>query len=371
MNLSPPEFHAISRGARDFVDAACDKSRLLKCWLLDTPQVADGAEAGGVAGSIDANGCIEYVYPEITGYYLQWLAWRSAVRGADDGLRTRAAAALRWIERWARHSDPLRTRVHLDGATRDWRNDFVFCFDIAMVLRGIASCSRQGLLRADPATVRALDAVLQQLVDADGQFAACRPEAAEPCRWSTRRGPFLAKAAAGVLYAARILPEITDGVGRAATATYTACLAGLGKRSPHRDVHPLLYAIEGALVSVEVADEVAEDCGRHVESLLTQLRAHGRLTERPGSDIARIDITAQTLRAIVVLQSLPAGWRTDPRLVTALRERLRSAVRPDGGVPFVSGSANANVWAAMFTEQALSLEQSPSADVNALRTLVV
>ena len=47
-------------------------------WLLDGPAlVRDGPHAGAVAGVVGTSGTIAYVYPEIAGYYLQWLAWRA------------------------------------------------------------------------------------------------------------------------------------------------------------------------------------------------------------------------------------------------------------------------------------------------------
>ncbi|MEO8137238.1 MAG: hypothetical protein ABI831_25060, partial [Betaproteobacteria bacterium] len=47
-------------------------------WLLRGPaQARTGANAGGVAGCIAVSGSPLYVYPEIAGYYLQWLAWRT------------------------------------------------------------------------------------------------------------------------------------------------------------------------------------------------------------------------------------------------------------------------------------------------------
>ncbi|MBN8482336.1 MAG: hypothetical protein J0L88_12175, partial [Xanthomonadales bacterium] len=37
-------------------------------------QVAEGRHAGAVIGALDDAGRARYAYPEITGYYLHWLA---------------------------------------------------------------------------------------------------------------------------------------------------------------------------------------------------------------------------------------------------------------------------------------------------------
>ena len=51
-------------------------------WLLRGPaQLTSGPHAGAVAGLIEAGQRPGYAYPEITGYYLQWLAWRAARNG--------------------------------------------------------------------------------------------------------------------------------------------------------------------------------------------------------------------------------------------------------------------------------------------------
>ena len=56
--------------------------RVLASWLLNGGvQLTRGPHAGGVVGSVDADGRPAYVYPEITGYYMQWLAWLAAGDG--------------------------------------------------------------------------------------------------------------------------------------------------------------------------------------------------------------------------------------------------------------------------------------------------
>ena len=62
-----------------------------------------GDHAGAVAGWIGGDGRADYVYPEITGYFLQWLASMAQRHGAQPiafrlvGLLAVAADALRGI----------------------------------------------------------------------------------------------------------------------------------------------------------------------------------------------------------------------------------------------------------------------------------
>ena len=111
----------------------------------------------------------------------------------DDGAALRQRESLR-----------VDTGV-LEPAAQDWRNSTLFFFDLAMVLRGLAGAARLGLIETDPRLVERISELLWRLVADDGMFDACmatRIDAALPDRWSTRRGPFLSKAAGGVLIAA-------------------------------------------------------------------------------------------------------------------------------------------------------------------------
>src|SRR5205085_9381516 len=149
--------------------------------------------AGGVAGAIDGAGRPLYVYPEITGYYLQWLSWKVWRQTATPVITQRAVAAQRWLASWIMHPEPLQTRVYLRAHEADWRNSALFCFDLAMVLRGVASATAIGIIEPEPVLIERLCAQLSRLIAADGQFMACvaHPGVSLPDRWSTRRGSFL------------------------------------------------------------------------------------------------------------------------------------------------------------------------------------
>src|SRR5439155_8408110 len=182
-------------------------------------------------------------YPEITGYYLQWLAWHAARYGVEAELRRRAGAAQTWLAGWLAKDDAPKTRLYLRSAAPDWRNQALFCFDLAMALRGIASAAHMKLLDVDRELVSRLAQRLLQMVAEDGLLRACRPHAAGcvlPVRWSTRRGAFLAKAAAGIANASMQLPGVPRELSAAAEATFAASLEWF-VREPHDETHALLY----------------------------------------------------------------------------------------------------------------------------------
>lgn len=358
------------------IDAA---PKALAEWLLESgAQMKHGAQCGGVAGWIDPDGHADYVYPEITGYYLQWLAWTVAREGATVSLEHHAAMAQRWLAQWIRRTDPPATRVYLHGRGSDWRNEALFFFDLAMILRGVASAARAQLIDPDATLICDIDARLSCLIADDGMFKPCLADPASatlPDRWSTRRGGYLAKAAAGVLTASGNLAQVGEDVRSAAAATITASLdAAIGQ--PHVETHPALYAIEGALAHPDrraVAPSLPA-LTNQVDMLLTHAAAHdGALPEShdaPGVD--RLDIVAQALRAAVLLRLRCVDWSPDPHALEKMRHRLVHYITPGGSLPFAPCAAppQYNVWCAMFAEQALQLSkpaapQAPLYDVDA------
>ena len=327
-------------------------------WLLGSaPQIADGAHAGAVAGSISAAGEIVYVYPEITGYYLQWLAWRSRAH-PDPALAARAHAAAAWLGRWARQP-VAATRVYVNAHVHDWRNDAVFTFDVAMAIRGIGSAVRQKLIEPDRGTVEALASHLEQLVGDDGAFVACRAlgEATLPTTWSTCQGPFLAKAAAGVLDAAAILEGIPSVVTGAAAKTFERSVAAIND-APHDALHPQLYAFEGVLAGRSSAPNALE---RALDALLDVVGRSGgapELASHPHG-VQRVDVLAQLVRVVRGFRhSSGCAFDVDKAL-----QRLASAVDGTGAVPFAFGVPGPrNVWAAMFVSQAFCPDFPAGAD---------
>jgi len=338
--------------------------RTIAAWLLDGGvQLRAGPEAGGVAGWLSESGHATYVYPEITGYYLQWLAWQTLRQGGTTAeLRRRASSAQRWLRSWALRGEHPQTRVYLRENEGDWRNAAVFLFDIAMVVRGIAAATSTQLIEPDPALVDRLADLLGQLTGDDGQFNACMTALELPLRkrWSTRRGGFLAKAAAGVLSAAKVLPQIAP-LQPIAEATLVASLR-LAVEEPHAEIHPMLYAIEGALCvpGHRAVDPVMDSLAAQVEGLLQQASTDGRLPEsRAALGIARLDIVAQTLRATSLLRRRARGWFPDPSVLDRMSVGLVRAMSRDGALPIdpTAQVPQYNAWCAMFADQALQVAQ--------------
>ena len=339
--------------------------RVLASWLLNGGvQLTRGPHAGGVVGSVYADGRPAYVYPEITGYYMQWLSWLAAGNGVTPALTHRAAMAQRWLAAWIQDTDLPLTRVYLHANDHDWRNQALFFFDLAMVLRGVASATRASLIDPDGTLVRNVVAHLSLLIDSDGMFCPYRVGSALPKlpdRWSTLRGGFQAKAAAGVLNAGSVLALVDDRLIDAATATMTASLdAAIG--CPHDETHPALYAIEGALSATNrrAVARLLPALTNQIDMLLTHASIDGWLPESmEKAGVERLDIIAQALRAAVLLRARCVDWSPDPQAMEKMRQLLARHIDATGAVPFSPRAAppQHNVWCAMFAEQALQISQ--------------
>ncbi len=87
----------------------------LRHWLLHGPaQLSDGRHCGGVAGGISA-GAPVYVYAEITGYFLHWLADLTHVESREI-VSERARRAIDWTTRQFAAGRVPPTRAYLDAA---------------------------------------------------------------------------------------------------------------------------------------------------------------------------------------------------------------------------------------------------------------
>ncbi|HET7063143.1 MAG TPA: hypothetical protein VFI49_02635 [Rudaea sp.] len=339
---------------RALAGAARTAAARIGAWLL-SPQVQlrEGVHAGAIAGAMDSAGRARYVYPEITGYYLHWLAEAHLCQSRDD-LGVAAAHAAEWSARQFDDGALAQTRSYLDADTVDWRNDAVFFFDFAMLLRGLCAAAQANLIALPHGVVRRLIEELDKFAGVDGEVRAARlinAGAALPARWSTIGGPFEVKACSRVLLAGR-QAELPAKLS-------AACKRLIDRYAPHTAtlalemLHPTLYFAEGMLLARPgLAGEVAGLLAR----VLRLQRDDGSLPEAEhGSDLPRSDIIAQALRIGLQLRAQSAERAPDDRALGLLAGALLSRVGADGSVTFRNDVADRepNVWCSMFAEQAL------------------
>lgn len=347
--------------------AATDPAGSIARWLLSGPALLrSGADAGGVLGWTSASGEGRFIYPEICGYHLSWLA--ALAHGSPERHDQAAACAgpvLAWLEDHEASHGRFVTRVHA-APREDWRNLAEFTFDLGMILRGLDATATAFPTLARPHLRRGCLSRILASTTPDGVLGSHRllpgasPDAL-PHRWSTTTGPHLIKVAAALVGA----PDMdVDAVGR---ATIWHHLATLLTDAPLPPPHPTLYAVEGLLQAGLATENASWLEGartvwlRFIEDATTTgaLPARGH----PPEPAARADVLAQTLRTGKLL----AGQARLPHDATTQMEwmerTLVAAVRPDGGVPFHYASQGLspqrNTWVAHFAHQALTLGTDP------------
>ncbi len=323
-------------------------SDLLASWLCsDHVQVEGGPSSGAVVGWTAEDGRPAFVYPEITGYYLTWLAGLASSQPAAKALATeRATAAVGWLAR-VRGGDLPPTRLDLRGRSLPgWRSRALFVFDIAMVVRGLSAVSPLVGAAADDLRARWVLRVSEHLTEHGQLMPLCpEPGVVLPNRWATRPGPHLAKASAALMLSGQ-LPR------RLAAAAETT-LSRWTQASPTPlsvdELHPALYQVEALLMTGRAPGRAAEV----LRDVLSQMReGRGR----------RGDVISQALRAAMLLRRHDVATAPSDVVVNRLRFWLGQHITPRGSVLFVEhGERHHNVWATMFAHQALRLHDRSTA----------
>jgi hypothetical protein len=343
---------------------AVSAARAIEGWLLDSGvQLPDGPHRGGVAGWLDRHHRPEFVYPEITGYYLVYTAW---LAGGGAGSRRRAAdaqahgrMAVRWLRRAIGEGAAPPTRVYLDSRRQDWRNAATFSFDLAMAARGAASFAT---VAGDPDAAMVGRQLTERLRQLAGDVAPLRSHvlldgstASVPRRWSTLPGPHHVKAAAAVLRLPRGTAD--DALCRVCERTVAYWPPVLRSSWRWADLHPVLYCLEGELLMDGRDSAPREQLAGGYKRLIAHQRADGSVPGSLRADEAtmRADVLAQALRTGALLRRQGLEGEVSQRRLDGLATALLSHVRRDGSVAFHRGDGRGNAWAGMFAHQALCL----------------
>jgi hypothetical protein len=331
-------------------------------WLLHGgPQIRLGPAAGAVAGWLDHTGSPAFAYPEITGYYLTCMAFMKEVGVADPAVKRNANLAVVWLHKIFCEGGPVQTRYYRDPATVDWRNDAMFSFDLAMILRGLAGVDGlvDEVFRRE--TFCAVRRKLQNFISKDGYLLPCTRLTAGslPYRWSTRFGPFQLKAAAALLACGLAQNE---GLAEACLRTFERWQTPFSVCTD--DMHATLYAVEGLILRALYSDGSA--WAHAVRQYELCLKGHTPL---------RSDVEAQLLRIGCILRTrgLLDNTKWDG-ILEGLHATIISFVSEGGSVCSVRTEdpelLNENIWSAIFAYQAVTyFHNGSSLAANAWRLL--
>jgi hypothetical protein len=340
-------------------------------WLLTSNiQVNEGNDQGGIAGWLNEDNQPEFVYMEITGYYLTCLAFIiTKSNESRETAITRAVKALDWLDFSTTDGNMPKTRKYIaaeESGKEDWRNSAVFSFDIGMAIRGISTILPllPGRKKCEP--LSRLVEKLMSLCNEDHTLKShtlLDQSAAQlvPDKWSTKPNIHQAKIAAAILslpdeYLSSELKAVVDKL-------YTDWLTIFNKQKVAlEELHPAFYFLEGLLISGAFGNDhdAISETVRLYEKLMDSQTVTRYLTSISNSDLPplRSDVIAQALRVGCILASQgrldSVKWKEK---LSALAKSLMNFANADGSISFFpkAGSYKKywNTWCAMFSYQAL------------------
>lgn len=342
--------------------------RAIQSWLLSPEvQLADGPHRGGVVGWFDENGSAVFVYPEITGYYLTWLAFLARAFGRTDEITRHANEALSWIAGQFTGGKVPLTRTYLTcSEADDWRNSGCFAFDLAMLARGVAAVRN---LVDEDARIRLLARLHDRLLPFCTERDSMQPfqphrslDSDAAARWSCNPGPYQAKVATAILSTNTVSP-IPDRLRFTAAAVYARWREYSRLQSLDGD-HPAFYHLEGlALAGANDLDAGAWSLARQAYLRIIGMRTpaatltpffNGSASEN------RSDVLAQALRIGCILRSRgDLKSATLERKLQHMADVLGQFVADNGAVLFSNKDPyrHRNVWSTMFAHQAFCFHE--------------
>jgi hypothetical protein len=335
-----------------------ETSRLLMEWLLsDDVQMRSGPEAGGVFGWFEEPSPQRFLYPEVTGYYLTFLAFLSQQGLRRDAFQQYAQLAADWLDHRCAGEAPGAARVYMHGdESSDWRRGFSFSFDLAMIWRGIALCRELLASSSSDRVMAAVERHLSRFASPGDGLRASIALTAGPSgvSWASRSGAFQTKCAAALLYSGTSAPETVRP--HAETMMGGFCNWSPDEFQPEL-LHHDLYFVEGLLMAGVAAQN--ETYLNHTSTVLHSLaNAHRSWLWDERSSLVRSDVLAQILRAGCLLRA--AGYlprETWNELLPRLAGTLAGYCGTGGVMYFRKGSAgqleHMNVWSGLFAAQAL------------------
>lgn len=346
----------------------------IKEWLLNSQiQIQEGEEEGGVSGWLNEKHEQEYVYFEITGYYLTFLAFLLKIERIPREhrlIQCKAKKAIKWIGKMISDSEFPETRKYMIARPiQDWRNYAVFSFDMAMVIKGISDILP---FLSDPTTFAEAQAILARLtmlfekhfirdmrISSHVMREGYNHEQL-PLKWSTCEYIHHAKTASALLSISDLY--LTSTLKSTCENELNHWRSYFEKHDQWKELHPFFYFLEGFILS-DVHTNRCHDM-YDVQRVYTEIMRHQTLNGGLASSLAgnsddqRSDVIAQALRVGVILKSkcMINGEFWDAKL-DKLAASLENYIVDHGAVTFFEKNSLKpifyNAWTSMFTFQAL------------------
>ncbi len=314
----------------------------------------------GMIGTVNVDSSKpEYIYGEITGYFLSFCSY-VCKREPDlkETLTPIISSHISWLERIIKCG--YVTRCLLEPC-EDWRNSAIFPFDIAMIIRGLD----------DASTIVECDKLLQLYLELFGGFFDYNSETVLPYinisegklpqKWSTRIDVHFVKIAADTI------PVLHKKGNDREAEIMIKMIKRFDNYGVDRlmdiDSHPLLYYLEGLALASDFTFLYKNFPANNFEKihyvfkkLLVISDDVGLLDNPKRGSYRRSDVLAQFVRIGLLLRM--KNMLSDEELLSLknILDDILERFYMDGNVLFFDkerGNNNINAWCAMFLYQAI------------------
>jgi hypothetical protein len=372
----------------DLVDEdTTTRLELAEQWLLTSgarSTAADPQFSGGFASWFDSDTrSYPYLYPEITGYALTWLAASYRLRPQPKILAAGIAAADWLLRHQDRTSAGFPAVLPLKPSPFAEKQHSIYSFDAGVILNGLVhlfeATGSAEVLEAATECGEWLIGAARSRPGFHPRLLAGQGFVADPTQWSLSSGSYHTKVSLGLLHLAA-----ATGDRKYEEAAVDGCDFALTFQEPGgrfrsfaaggTNCHPHLYSAEGLWVAGRYLDRpdylaasaVATVWQFGVRSPSGEVARHWH--NGTANYHERVDVIAQTLRLGVIhrAEGTIAESIISAADLSGVADRLWAAQRLDsdpairGGFSFGSLSdgtpaPHVNVWVTLFATQALRL----------------
>lgn len=330
-------------------------------------KVADGllamsklSEHYGMVGWVRSrNGLPDFIYGEITGYFLSFCSYqgcRTPERTAD--IKRIAASHVKWLGQVLEQE--YATRVMLNNQS-DWRNSAIFSFDTAMIIRGLSDVKN---IVDTKDCIEGYRTRFNQFIDIPNGTLVPYIQVNKsllPEKWSTRRDVHYMKTIANTI---SYYPGVLDPQGNSFWEMLIHKLLSIDdKQLLNSDGHPLMYYLEGCVLlsnnptlGSNTRKQLLQKAVHVFKRIAEIIRYEGLNQVLFRNTEYRSDVLCQFARlgfSLMLIDQLDTSW------FEFLKEILEYVINNfviDGKVLFFDKNTSENyinAWSAMFLYQAL------------------
>lgn len=314
----------------------------------------------------------EYVYGEITGYFLSFCSDVCKSRPyMQEQLLPIMNSHVKWLKQIAENG--YITRCMLNGQT-DWRNSAIFPFDVAMIIRGLRDASKYIETKEALSTYKT---IFESFIDIENSILHPYIHITKskiPDKWSTRYDAHFMKIVANTL--PEYLKTYNTSISNILLEIEKDLLSFDDERLLKTDTHPLMYYLEGIIILSDI-DLVNTINSHHLEKAVTIYKKIIRICKKNflmdnlcTGTYCRSDVLAQFVRVGILLDVKGQLNEEERKYVFDILKFSIDTFVENGKVCFFEKDKNQNyynVWCAMFLCQAIDLfcvSYSPDMEYN-------